>query len=560
MRLQLMSFLIVFAVSGFSSLKAQMPYTKFWIGFSDKSSTPYSISQPETFLSAKAIERRTMYSIPVVANDLPVDPVYVQQVKDLGATVLYSSKWMNGVVITVPDSATLLSVQALPFVINSRGVARTMPKGAKITPKYNNSFTAGKNETEQITGSDEYYGEAFHQLHMLNGDYLHTQGYKGEGMVIGIMDAGFTNANQMEVFESHFQNGRILGHKDFVAGGDSVFNYSSHGTHVFSISGGNLPGTYVGAAPEASFWLFRTEDAPTETSIEEYNWVAAAEFADSVGVDVLNTSLGYSIFDDPAMNYSYEQMDGNTAVISKGADIAASKGMLVVCSAGNQGNKPWQYITAPADADSVLTIGAVDSLGQYSGFSSKGPSSDGQIKPNVSAQGTKTAYVNPAGIVEKGNGTSYSSPIIAGLAACLWQSNRSKTNMEIIEAIQQSASQAESPDSLMGYGLPNFYTAILMVSNDPVLQMPPDSSPMLYPNPFDNVTNLFYYSTTNEVIQLELFNLSGQLISSYKIEVRSDLPYRIRFDDWSELPKGTYLLHVKNKDKHSVLKAIRTNH
>ncbi len=559
MRNQFLAISLLLTICSFSSVKAQMPYTKYWIGFTDKSATPYSITQPDAFLSAKALERRTMYNIPILANDLPIDPVYVQGVKDLGATVLYHSKWMNGVVITVPDSATLLSVQALPFVNNSRGVARTKPVGSKYTPKFNNTNAANKNEAEQIAGSDEYYGEAFHQLNMLNGDYLHTQGYKGQGMIIGIMDAGFTNANNMEVFQSHFQNGRILGYKDFVAGGDSVFNYSSHGTHVFSITGGNLPGTYVGAAPEASFWLFRTEDAPTETSIEEYNWVAAAEFADSAGVDVLNTSLGYSLFDDPAMNYTYENMDGNTTVISRGADLAASKGMLVVCSAGNQGNKAWQYITAPADADSVLTIGAVDSLGQYANFSSKGPSSDGQVKPNVSAQGQKTAYVNPAGVVEKGNGTSYSSPIMAGLAACLWQANRNKTNMEIIEAIQQSASQVSSPDSLMGYGIPNFYTAVLMVSNDPVLQMPPASSPMIYPNPFDSTTNLFYYSTANEVILIELFNLNGQLISSFKMEVRTDLPYRIRLDDWADLPKGTYMLHVKNKSQHNVLKAVRTN-
>lgn len=537
---------------------AQMPFTKFWIGFTDKLATPYTLSQPEQYLSSKTIERRATYGIPVEETDLPVDPAYVQTVKETGATVLYPSRWLNGVVITVPDSATLLAVQELPFVINSRPVARVKPGRPSIVHKFNNVQASGKQTETDASFDDEYYGEAYNQLKMLNGDYLHSQGYRGQGMVIGIMDAGFTNADSMEVFQAHFENGQILGHKDFVDGDDDVFSYSSHGTHVFSITGGNLPGTYVGAAPEAAFWLFRTEDAPTETAIEEYNWVAAAEFADSAGVDVLNTSLGYSIFDYPEMNHSFADMDGNTTVISRGADLAARKGMLVVCSAGNQGNKPWQYITAPADADSVLTVGAVDSIGQYASFSSKGPTADGQIKPNVAAQGARTAYVTPWGTVEKGNGTSYSSPVICGLAACLWQANRDKNNMEIIDAIQQSASQHLAPDTLLGYGLPDFYTAMLMVSNSPVLQIPEGTPSNVFPNPFENDTNIYYYSYANETITLQLVDLTGRVIATHQTEVRQDAPYCIRFSEWVNCPKGVYLLHIMAKNRHDVVKAMKT--
>ncbi|HRI26838.1 MAG TPA: S8 family serine peptidase [Chitinophagales bacterium] len=541
-----------------AALQAQLPYTKYWIAFTDKAATPYTITQPYAFLSAKTLERRAAYNIPVLENDLPVDPAYVQLVKDAGATVLYTSRWMNGAVITVPDSATLLAVQALPFVVNSRGVSKSKPGAAPGTrPKFDASVPAAKTQSSNVYGSDEYYGDAYHQISMLHGDYLHTQGYKGQGMVIAIMDAGFANVNNMTVFQSHFENGRILGTRDFVAGGSDVFVSSTHGTHVFAISGGNLPGTYVGAAPEASFWLFRTEDAPTETIIEEYNWLAAAEFADSVGVDVINTSLGYSEFDDTTMNYTYTDMNGNTAIISRAADLAASKGMLVVCSAGNQGNKAWQYITAPADADSVMTIGAVDSLGIYAFFSSKGPSSDGQIKPNVAAQGFKTAYVNIFNTVEKGNGTSYSAPIITGLAACLWQANRGKTNMEILQAIQQSASQFATPDSLLGYGLPNFYTAVLTVSNNPILQMPAELSPMVYPNPFNHETNIFYYATGNEMVNFELYDLSGKLIASYRFEARQNLPYSIRLSEWANVAKGTYMLHIKDQKGSKTLKVIK---
>ncbi|OWY24221.1 T9SS C-terminal target domain-containing protein [Sphingobacteriales bacterium UPWRP_1] len=537
---------------------AQMPFTKFWIGFTDKLATPYTLSQPEQYLSAKTIERRAAYGIPVEETDLPVDPAYVQTVKETGATVLYTSRWLNGVVITVPDSATLLAVQDLPFVTNSRPVSKIKPGRPSVVHKFNNLQASGKQTEAGATFDDEYYGEAYNQINMLNGDYMHSQGYRGQGMIIGIMDAGFTNADSMEVFQSHFENGQILGHKDFVDGDDDVFSYSSHGTHVFSITGGNLPGTYVGAAPEAAFWLFRTEDAPTETAIEEYNWVAAAEFADSAGVDVLNTSLGYSIFDYPEMNHSFADMDGNTTVISRGADLAARKGMLVVCSAGNQGNKPWQYITAPADADSVLTVGAVDSIGQYASFSSKGPTADGQIKPNVAAQGARTAYVTPWGTVEKGNGTSYSSPVICGLAACLWQANRNKNNMEIIDAIQQSASQNLAPDTLLGYGLPNFYTAMLMVSNSPVLQIPAGSPANVFPNPFETDTNIYYYSYANETISLQLVDLAGRIIAIHQAEVRQDAPYCIRFSEWAKCPKGIYLLHIVAKNRHEVIKAIKT--
>jgi serine protease AprX len=392
---------------------------------------------------------------------------------------------------------------------------------------------------------------------MLNGDYLHAAGYTGEGLTCAIIDAGFTNVDELSVFERLFDNGQILGTFDFVEGDADVFGHNAHGTHVFTIMGANEPGVYVGAAPDANYWLFRTEDAASETLLEEYNWLAAAEFADSVGVDLINSSLGYSTFDNTSNNHSYADMDGNTTVISKAADMAASKGILVVVSAGNQGNKPWHYVTAPADADSVLSVGAVDSLKQYVSFSSVGPSADGQIKPNIVGQGHNTAYVGTDGNLKHGNGTSFSAPLIAGLATCLWQAYPEKNNMDIIGLIESSASQAQNPDNHLGYGIPNFYTAMLQGNNDPILNFDEEMVAFVYPNPFANDASIYYYANLNEIITLQLYDYTGRLLASYATEVRVDTPYKFDFPNWVKYPKGAYLIKIISDQQQKNLKSIK---
>ncbi|MCC7223385.1 MAG: S8 family serine peptidase [Chitinophagales bacterium] len=540
-----------------NAIFAQLEFKKYWIQFSDKNGTPYSLSSPENFLSEKALARRSQYGIALQNNDLPVNPNYIATVRDMGATVLYPSKWFNGVVVQVNDSATLLAIQELPFVQQTKAVAKKAGRiGGGNHPATNMPASFKTSGLSDETDDDSlYYGTAKHQIEMMNGHLLHQNGLKGAGMTVAILDAGFSKVDVNPVFAQHFANGQILGTRDFVDFDGYVYDHSSHGANVFAIMGGNQPDFYVGAAPEADYWLIRTEEGSTETSIEEYNWVAGAEFADSVGVDVINSSLGYSIFDYSYMNYNYEDMDGQVAIVTRGADIAASKGILVVTSAGNQGNKAWQHITAPADADSVLTVGAVDSLAAYATFSSRGPSSDGRIKPNVVGQGHRTAYVNTAGALEKGSGTSYSSPLVAGLATCLWQYDRTLNNMDIIHNIQQSADRYLNPNDSVGYGLPNFGLAMQYLSTNLVEQF--GKNAFVYPNPSSNNLTLYYYADQSEIISYGLFSLSGQLLFEHNAQVIANLPYQLDVKGWTDLPEGIYLLQLRSHSQNKTLKAVK---
>lgn len=537
-----------------------LPISKYWIGFKDKNGTPYTLSEPEAFLSAKAIERRQRYNISLTTTDLPVSPQYVQGLKDAGAQVLYTSKWLNGAVVWVSDTNILTQIKNLPYVVGSRGVSNMK----KSKPAMISIQMKATQNTIQYSDS-LYYGTAFRQIQLLNGDYLHAYGFDGSGMAIAVLDAGFSGVDNNPAFQTHYNNGQIRGVRDFVDFDGNVYGHSSHGAQVLSIISGNLPGSYVGPAPAADIWLIRTEDGATETLIEEYNWVAGAELADSVGVDIINSSLGYSTFDYPEMNYSYADMNGNTAISTRGADMAAAKGILVVNSAGNSGNKPWHYITAPSDADSILAVAAVDSLGNYASFSSTGPSSDGDVKPNVAAQGYKTAYVDIDGTLKKGNGTSFSSPIIAGLVACLWQANRNYNNMDIIRFLEQSSTQAMSPDSLLGYGLPDFYKAMKAMGVYPSsAQQGESSTAFAYPNPFTDDINVYYYSVVGGNIEIELFDLAGRKLYANSTKVSAKTPYRFSLTDnipaktqQHQLYSGVYILQITDSNGSKNIKVVK---
>ncbi len=439
------------------NLNAQTGPDKYWIQFTDKANSPFSIDEPEEFLSYRAIDRRNRYNIPIIEQDIPVNPDYVQAIIEIGASIIHSSRWFNGISIHTDDTTMLERIRELSFVAQIKTV-KTL-SGSYPVSKYDKFdrisklagfFKSGGTDTTYFD-----YGATTRQTGMLNGHILHNQGYHGQGMIIAVLDGGFTNVDINPVFDSLWQNNQIIENWDFVKGTPLGFDGHPHGGQVLSLMGANVPGSIVGTAPKASYILLRTEDGATEFRIEEDNWVAGAEFADSAGADLINSSLGYTTFDDTSMNYSYRDMDGNTTRITQAADIAASKGLLVVTSASNEGASEWHYIGAPADGDSVFSIGAVDSQGVYAYFSSTGPTFDGRIKPNVCAQGYQAALADSQGTVFLGNGTSYSSPIICGMTACLWQSNKSLNNMEIIRIIEQSGSQANQPDSLLGYGIPD---------------------------------------------------------------------------------------------------------
>lgn len=480
-------FLILLAVSS----AGQIAPDKYFVQFTDKNNSPYSIDNPSEFLSERAIERRASQGISVDIYDLPVNPSYLSGVAGTGATLLNPTKWLNGVTIFTDNPDVLEAIDALPYVAGITGYPQEKHQPGRIQHDkeklffYHEMYNQGpgnsfKNKAQ--TGAFDY-GMGFNQIQMLNGDVFHEMGYRGQGKVIAVLDAGYFNANSVDAFDSLWMNGQILGTKDFVRGGDIQFDEHQHGTMVLSCMGANSPGQLIGTAPMADYWLLRSEDGGSEYLIEEYNWVSAAEFADSVGADIINSSLGYSQFNDPTQDHTYEDMDGNTTPATKGADMAAKKGILVVNSLGNEGNSSWYYLSAPSDGDSVMGIGAVDANGFYVGFSSHGPSYDGRVKPDVATQGSMVYVVEPmGGGFTFGGGTSFSSPILAGMAACLWQANPAMTNMQIADAIRKSASQYDNPDDMLGYGIPDFVLAnnILTVINGPDKQ---HVSLNLYPNP-----------------------------------------------------------------------------
>ncbi len=415
---------------------AQVAPEKYWVKFlPSQNNSPYSsIQNPEEFLTQKAIERRINQGISIVENDLPVNPSYIQAVANTGATLLNVSKWFNSVTVFTEDPAVIVAINALTFVSSVDNIINST-----IEQEQNFIKSFFKNETvtelpventlKGISSGKSYsYGSAFNQIEMLNGIALHELGFDGAGMTIAVLDAGFTNVDILAAFDSLWINNQILGYKDFADPlNPDIFGSHSHGTNVLSTMGANLPGEMVGTAPKANFWLLRSEYAPTEFIIEELNWASAAEFADSVGVDIINSSLGYNTFNEPTYNHTYQDLDGNTAPATMAADLAASKGILVVNSAGNEGNNSWMYVNAPADGDSVFSIGAVDASGNYASFSSIGPTYDGRIRPNVVAQGQSSAIISSfSGNVVTGSGTSFSSPITAGMVACLWQAHPDK--------------------------------------------------------------------------------------------------------------------------------------
>jgi hypothetical protein len=393
------------------------------------------------------------------------------------------------------------------------------------------------------------------QLTMLNGHILHEYGYKGEGMQIAVIDAGFTDADILPAFDSLWTNNQILGQRDFVDGDNWVLDAHSHGMTILSIMGGNLPNELTGSAPGADYWLLRSEDTGSEYRIEEENWVSAAEFADSAGVDVINTSLGYSTFDDTLQNYTYKEMDGRTTRISKGAVMAASKGILVVVSAGNEGNKLWKYITAPADADSILAVGAVDAYGALASFSSVGPSYDGRIKPDIAAQGVGTVAQGLGSGLIGCNGTSCSAPVISGLAACLWQANYQLSNIEIIEMIKQSSSQYQNPDTLIGYGLPNFANALSQIGAD----LPYSSIRIkrIYPNPFLDKISLLFIQIAPKDIFLELYNIQGKMIMQKRYVNLPGGEFKLTIDNLGNLSQGIYIIKVLSGEYCYVKKLVK---
>jgi subtilisin family serine protease len=384
-------------------------------------------------------------------TDLPVTPKYVQQILANGVTLCSTSKWNNTVLVRTTDTTRMDVIARLPFVKSVRKVStNTKPDNRDTSDRF--ALVKHNVQQERTDDADPYYGDAFRQINQLHGQALHAKGFKGKGMTIAIIDGGFYNADIIPMLK----NVNILGVKDFVDPTCNVYEEESHGMMVLSCIGTNQPGIFVGTAPEASFWLIRSEDGYTEQMVEEDNWCAAVEFADSVGADVLNTSLGYSKYDNPADNVRYWEMDGHQRICSHTGSLIASKGMVLCTSAGNESSKPWKLISIPADADDVLTVGAVDRTGLNANFSSLGNTADGRIKPDVMAMGVNATVLSTHGRVTMANGTSFASPIMCGMVACFWQAHPNMTALEVVKAVRALGDNVEHPNNVFGYGIPDF--------------------------------------------------------------------------------------------------------
>lgn len=447
--------------------------TRYLIRFKDKGTSPFSISNPSQYLSARAVARRTAYNITIDSTDLPVTPRYIDSVRMAGAvTILNVSKWLNQVSIETTDANALAKINSFPFVFSAGPVAARQT-GASGRSALKSSTKKFKERTVRITNTtaDFYnYGASYNQVHMHNGEFLHNIGLRGQNMIVSMLDAGFFNYTTLRSFDSVNANGQVLGTWDFVNREASVTEDNAHGMQCFSIIAANIPGQFVGTAPKASFFLFRSEDAGTEYPIEEHNWVCAAERADSSGSNIISSSIGYNTFDgafnNTTYNHTYAQMNGNVTMPAIGADLSAKKGIIVLNSAGNEGNNGWKYIITPADADSIVAVGAVNAAGQVANFSSYGPSSDGQVKPDVVSIGVGTVVQGTSNNITTNNGTSFSSPNIAGLVTCLWQGFPEFNNMKIISTLRQVSSNFSSPNDRIGYGIPDMRKAVMVLTKE----------------------------------------------------------------------------------------------
>lgn len=534
---------ILFAITASFSTSAQ---DKYFVKFTDKENSTYSTENPSAFLSERAISRRTKQGISITQEDLPVNFNYIQQVKSTGAIVDYSLKWFNGVVVTITNSNQLTSIQNFSFVSSTNRIYQSGTKSSELSYDECKEIYPDKNTSSSL---ELNYGNSSTQIKMMNGHMLHNAGFLGEGIQIAVLDAGFWNVNSHQAFDSLRTRGRILGTKDFINPNSNIYQEDSHGMMVLSTMGGYIAGKLIGTAPRAKYWLIRTENASVEQIYEEYAWAAGAEFADSVGADIINTSLGYSTFDVELQNHTYNDLDGSKTPITKAANIAASKGMVVVVSAGNEGNKTWYYISAPADSPEVLTVGAVDQYRNKAAFSSFGPTADGRIKPDVCAMGKTAVVASTLGLVGTNDGTSFSAPIMTGMVACLWQAKPTLTSTVIIQLVKASSSNASSPNNSIGYGIPDFSTTVGVTS-----EVFGSDRITIFPNPFNNAIKLHLPEIMEGMAEYSVISIIGKTIVRNKGSI---VNHQLEIELPNSTPVGSYIIKVTSGSKVYVAKAVK---
>jgi len=564
-------FTLIIVVCAFA-LASYSQYTRHIVEFTDKKGTQFTLANPSGYLSAKAIQRRTHQKIAIDSTDLPISKIYLDSIASVpNVTIRNQSKWFNQVLIFTSDPNAITKINSFPFVKATKEIAPIASVGSEIiSKKKDETYELGDELLSKINSpshsagiQDIQYGGSFNQIHIHEGEFLHNLGFTGEGITIAVLDAGFLAYKTNPAFDSMRLQGRVLGEWDYVMNEASVNEDNFHGAYCLSIIASNRPGTIVGSAPHASFWLLRTEDVNSEYPVEEQNWAVAAEFADSAGADMISTSLGYNLFDNPIYNHTYPERDGNTSIITRAADHAAHKGMIVTCSAGNDGSRTddYKFVSCPSDADSVLSVGAVNGTGTIAAFSCWGPNGAGKVKPNVVSVGQGTILANTAGNPVGGNGTSYSNPNMAGLVACLWGAFPDFTNMEVIDAIQRSADRFMNPDVRYGYGIPNFriaYEILLkerqrrkyesVLGNDWIKP---------YPVPFTSNFTLLIKSSIDGKASIQLSDAMGRQIERKTIELSPDHYYLVNFANGPVLAKGVYFIRYNDGKNKKTVRVIK---
>ncbi|WP_100615543.1 S8 family serine peptidase [Confluentibacter citreus] len=511
-----------------------------WVYLNDKENVVTSIANPITILTQKAIDRKNIHGVSIDERDVPVNESYITQLKNIsGIKVMAKSKWFNAVHVRGSQSdiealTSLGFVTSIEFANKSLNTAK--PSAEKQVSKLESTLTTFN------------YGNALNQIDMINGNELHLLDYTGTGMTVAVLDAGFPNVNTMTAFQRLRNANNIIDGYDFVNRNANVYanTTSSHGTWVLSTMAGFIQDQYVGTAPDASYYLFITEDDLSENPVEESYWVEAVERADSLGVDVINTSLGYKTYDNPNYSHTNANLNGYTTFITKGANIAFEKGLLLINSAGNDGNGG---VNAPADSPNVLSVGAVTAAGNYASFSSVGSAIQPTQKPDVVAQGQASYVVGTNDVIGTLNGTSFSSPILAGGIVCLWEALPDKTNDEIMQLVRESASQYNSPDYFLGYGIPNLLAALdAELSIDNGGDNPEDI--LLFPNPSSG--DVYLKLPSEEPFwTFSLYDILGRQINGFLI-LDANAPI-----DISTLVPGMYMVKVEAPKISKTFKLIK---
>jgi serine protease AprX len=543
--------LSLISLLSYSFLSAQS--SQYFIQFKYKKSN-FTLQNPSAYLSARALQRRAKQNIIIDSLDLPVVPFYIDSIKNHVSRITGITKWLNGAVVEVSDSSQLDYMLNNFWFVSNYTKVKDAEKSASTKSKFEKKIAANFNQNCCI---DSFYNYASNQILMLHGDAIHQQGYFGQGMQIAILDAGFDNVQFNPPFQNLWQQNKILGFYNFVFQQDSVFTDAEHGAEVLSTMGMNLPNVFVGTSPQASFYLYETEDDYSENLVEEYYWSIGAEHADSIGADLINSSLGYNQFDFKPNNHSYSDLNGKTDPSAIAASTAGLKGILVCVAAGNEALDSWHFIGSPADADNILTVGAVDEYRNHAPFSSYGPTADGRIKPDVCAKGLNSTIIGSSNYIEFGSGTSFASPTMCGMAASLWSKYPDKTAKEIRDAIKESANLFSNPDDSFGYGIPDFKIADLILSDNKSTIFYSSVEPIIFPNPATNQCSIFFHSNKSQQGFVYLYDVSGRQILTNNFWTYENVYDTFNWGDTKNIERGVYFVRLFLNDEWRVLKFVK---